>query len=155
MKYSIPVAVLLAATVGLSACGKSEEPAKEEAAPAIGTAEEERSDVQKALAEAKATGKEAAAAAAEAASQVVDSAREKGGEIAESAKESGAQMVAAANAQAETLIAKVKEYIENNDTDLAAETMEKLRAVKSSLSESVQAQIDELEQFLADAKAGA
>ena len=64
-------------------------------------------------------------------------------------------MAAAANAQAEALMAKVKEYIENDDTDLAAETMDKLRAIKDSLSETVQEQIEVLEQMLADAKAGA
>jgi len=155
MKYSIPFTLILAVALGLSSCGKSEEPAEEAAAPATGSAEEEKSDVEKALAEAKEKGREAAEAAAVAAAQVAESAREKGGEIAASATESGAQMAVAANAQAEALIAKVKEYIENNDTDLTAETMEKLRAVKDSLSESVRAQIEELEQILADAKAGA
>lgn len=155
MKYSIPFTVLLAAALGLSACGKSEEPAEEAAAPATGSTEEAKSDVENALAEAKEKGREAAEAAAEAAAQVAESAREKGGEIAETAKEAGAEMAAAANAQAEALVAKVKEYIANNDTDLAAETMEKLRAVKASLSESVQAQIEQLEQMFADAKGSA
>ena len=155
MKYSIPFTLILAAILGLSACGKSEEPAEEAAAPATGSAAEEKSDVEKALADAKEKGREAAEAAAVAAAKVAESAREKGGEIAASAKESGAQMAAAANAQAEALMAKVKEYIENDDTDLAAETMDKLRAIKDSLSESVQEQIEVLEQMLADAKAGA
>lgn len=155
MKYSIPFTLILAAILGLSACGKSEEPAEEAAAPATGSAAEEKSDVEKALADAKEKGREAADAAAVAAAKVAESAREKGGEIAASAKESGAQMAAAANAQAEALMAKVKEYIENDDTDLAAETMDKLRAIKDSLSESVQEQIEVLEQMLADAKAGA
>mgnify|MGYP003573532692 FL=1 len=155
MKYSIPFTLILAAILGLSACGKSEEPAEEAAAPATGSAAEEKSDVEKALADAKEKGREAADAAAVAAAKVAESAREKGGEIAASAKESGAQMAAAANAQAEALMAKVKEYIENDDTDLAAETMDKLRAIKDSLSETVQEQIEVLEQMLADAKAGA
>ena len=148
MKFYIPATVILAATIGLSACGKSEEPAEEAAAPTTGAAEEAKADVQKALAEAKEKGQEAAA-------QVAESAREKGGEIADNAKEAGAQMAEAANAQAEALVAKVKEYIENNDTDLAAETMEKLRAVKASLSESMQARIEQLEQMLAAADGGA
>jgi len=155
MKYSIPFTLILAVALGLSSCGKSEEPAEEAAAPATGSAEEEKSDVEKALAEAKEKGREAAEAAAVAAAQVAESAREKGGEIAASATESGAQMAVAANAQAEALIAKVKEYIENNDTDLAAETMDKLRAIKTSLSESAQAQIEQIEQMLAESKGSA
>lgn len=141
MKHSIPFTVILAAALGLSACGKDEEPAKEAAAPATGAAEEAKPDVEKALAEAKDKGREAAEAAVEAAAQVAESAREKGGEIAD-----------AANTQAEALIAKVQEYIQSNETDLAAETMEKLRAIKDSLSESTQAQVERLEQMLAAVK---
>lgn len=155
MKYFIPFTVILAAALGLSACDKGEEPAEEAAAPVAGAAEETKSDLEKALAGAEEKGREAAEAAAEAAAQVEESAREKGGEIVESATVAGADMAETANAQAEALVAKVKEYIENNDIDLAAETMEKLRAIKASLSESAQAGIEQLEQMLAAAKGGA
>jgi outer membrane protein OmpA-like peptidoglycan-associated protein len=155
MNYSILFTVIAAAALGLSACGKSEEPAEEAAAPVTGAAEEAKSDAEKALAEAKEKGREAAEAASEAAAQVAKSARERGGEIAETAKEAGTEMADAANARAEAFIAQVKEYLANNDTDLAAETMEKLRAIKASLSETAQAQIEQLEQMLAATKGGA
>ena len=86
---------------------------------------------------------------------MAESAREKGGEIVESATLAGAEMAETADAQAEALLAEVKEYIENKDIDLAAETMEKLRALKASLSESWQARIEQLEQMLAAAKGSA
>jgi hypothetical protein len=155
MKYSIPFTVILAAALGLSACDKGEEPAEEAAAPATGVAEETKSDVEKAVTGAVEKGREAAGAAVEAAAQAAESAKEKGGEIVESATAAGADMAETASAQAEALIAKVKEYIENNDIDLAAETMEKLRAIKASLSESAQARIEQLEQMLAAAKGSA
>lgn len=155
MKHPIPLTLALAITLGLGACGKTEEPAEETAAPATGAAEETMSEAEKAIADAKVQGKEATEAAAKAVTEVAESAREKGGEMAESAKAAGAEMADTATGQAEALIAKVKEYMENNEIDLAAATMEKLRAVKASLPESAQAQIEQLEQMLSASKSGA
>ena len=155
MKHSIPITLILAAALGLSACDKGEEPAEEAAAPATGAGEETKSDVDKAVTGAIDKGREAAGAAVEAAAQALASAKEKGGEIVESATVAGTDLAETASAQAEALMAKVREYIENNDIDLASETMEKLRALKASLSESAQARIDQLEQMLAAAKGSA
>lgn len=155
MKHPIPFILALAAILALGACGKTEEPAEEAAAPATGAAEETKSEAEMAIAEAKEKGKEAAGAAATAVTEMAESAREKGGEIAESAQVAGTEMADTASAQAEALIAKVKDYIANNEIDLAAEAMEKLQAVKASLPESAQAQIERLEQMLAGSKSGA
>ena len=152
MKHPVLLALPIAAALVLGACGKSEEPAEDAAAPASGAVDEPKTDVEKALADVQEKGREAIQAAAEAADKMAESAREKGGEIAEATMEQSAEFADAANAKAEELAARVKEYIENNDTDLAAETMEKLREIKASLSESARAQIEQLEEALAAAK---
>ena len=125
MNKPIVFAFLVAAAVGLSACGKSEEPAQEQKAPETGVVEEGKAMVE----------------------QAAEAAKEGAGEAAEKASE----MADEAIAKAEELIDQAKEYIENNEIDLAQEVMEQLRKLKDSLPESVQAQIDNLEQMLSSA----
>ncbi|TNF98958.1 MAG: hypothetical protein EP297_06810 [Gammaproteobacteria bacterium] len=55
--------------------------------------------------------------------------------------------------EAKSLIEKVKEYLANNDFDLAGQTLEKLAGMKSMLPESLQSQIDSLQSMLATQQA--
>jgi hypothetical protein len=123
----------LTATVGLSACGKSEEPE----APETGAVEEERTMAEEAA--------EVAKEGAEKASEITDAAMEKGAEMAEAH---------AAVAKGEELIQQAKDYIDNQEIDLAEEVMAQLRKLRDSLPESLQEQIDKLEAMLASASQG-
>ena len=133
MRNRNPVALLAAAAIALTACGKSEEPAKKAAAPETGA-------VEQAMGSMKEEGREAA----EATSQMATAAMDKGSEMAD-----------AAVAKAEELIQQAKEYIAENKIDLANGAMEQLRTLKDSMPESLQAQIDNLEQMLSSAQGGA
>ncbi len=55
--------------------------------------------------------------------------------------------------KAKSLIEQVKEYLENNNFDLAGQTLEKLAGMKSMLPESLQSQIDSLQSMLDTQKA--
>jgi bifunctional pyridoxal-dependent enzyme with beta-cystathionase and maltose regulon repressor activities len=57
------------------------------------------------------------------------------------------EMADAAIMQAEDWIDQVMSYLEEGKTELAAGVMEKLRAVKASLPENIQAEIDKLEEM--------
>jgi len=153
MKHTIPLLLPLVFALGLSACGKEDEPAEQEAAPATGEIEAPKTDVQKALENAREKSREAAEAAAEAAAEIAETAREKGGEIAETTRVQGAAMAEAANARAAELVARVKAYIENNEVAPTEELMTQLRQLKASLSESLQAQVVQLEELLAEGNA--
>jgi hypothetical protein len=125
-------ALLVAAAVALSACGKSEEPAEESMAPETGAVEEGKTMME----QAAETAKEGAGAVSE---------------MSSAAMEKGAGMAEAMVAQAEELIQKVKDFIESNQLDLAEEAMTKLRGLKDSLPASLQEQIDNLETMLSSA----
>ena len=140
MNNGIFIALLAAAAIALTACGKSEEPAKEMAAPETGAVEEQKSAVEQAMGSMKKEGQEAA----EGTSQMATAAMEKGGEMAD-----------AAAAEAGGLIQQATDYIAENKIDLANGVMEQLRTLKDSLPESLQAQIDNLEQMLSSAQGGA
>jgi len=126
---SLLLAIVVTAAVGLSACGKSEEPAQEPKAPETGAVEEGKTMVEKAA--------EAAKEGAEKASEMTSAAMEKGAEMAD-----------AAIAKAEELIQQAKDYIDNKEFDLAEGVMEQLRKVRDSLPQSLQEQIDKLEAML-------
>lgn len=138
MNDRVLIAILVAASVGLSACGKSEEPAEAQKAPETGAVEEAKTMAEQAV---------------DATKKGADKASEKASEMTSTAMEKGAEMADAAVAQAEDLIQKAKEYIDNNQIDLAQEAMNQLRSLKDALPESLQAQIDKLEEMLSSAPA--
>ena len=74
--------------------------------------------------------------------------QESAGQMAEAASES----MDPAIEEAKSLIEKVKEYIANSDFDLAGKTLEQLAGMKSMLPESLQGQIDSLQQLLSTQK---
>lgn len=145
MKVIVTLALPLTVALVLSGCDRSEEPADETTGPATGVVEESKSDVEKALEEAGQKGREAVVDTAE-------SLRQTGDEIADTARAQGSELAEATTEKADQLIASVKRYIEENNIDLARESMDQLRAIKSSVSESVQATIDQLEQMLSRAE---
>lgn len=57
--------------------------------------------------------------------------------------------------EATSLIEKVKEYIANNDFDLAKSTLDKLAGMRSMLPDSFQSQIDSLQNLLSTQQAAA
>jgi hypothetical protein len=128
MKSRLRLALVLTAAVGLSACGKSEEP-EEKKAPEAGAVEEEKTMVEKAA-------------------EVAEEGAEKASEMSTAAMEKGAEMADAAVAKAEELIQQAKDYIGNKELGLAEEMMEQLRKLRDSLPASLQAQIDQLETML-------
>lgn len=98
------LAIVVTAAVGLTACGKSEEPAPEQKAPETGAVEEGTTMIEQAAAVAK------------------DGA-EKASEMTSAAMEEGAEVAGAAVKKAEELIQKAKGYIDNNQVDLAEGVM--------------------------------
>lgn len=128
MKSRLLLALVVTAAIGLSACGKSEEPA-EPKAPETGAVEEGKTVREKAA--------EVAKEGAERASEITGAAMEKGAEIAD-----------AAVAKAQELIQQAKDYIDNKEFNLAEKVMEQLRKLRDSLPEYLQEQIDKLEAML-------
>jgi acyl-CoA reductase-like NAD-dependent aldehyde dehydrogenase len=128
MKSRIWLALVVTAAVGLSACGKSEEP-EEPKAPETGAVEEKKTMVEKAA-------------------EVAEEGAEKVSEMSTAAMEKGAEMADAAVAKAEELIQQAKDYIDTKEFDLAEQVMEQLRKLRDSLPESLQAQIDQLETLI-------
>ena len=125
---------LVTAAVGLSACGKGEEP-EEPKTPEAGAVQEVKTMVQKAA--------EVAEQRAQKASELTSAAMEKGGEMADTVV-----------AKAEELIQQAKSYIDNKEFDLAEEVMVQLRKLRDSLPASLQEQIDDLEAMLSSASPG-
>jgi hypothetical protein len=132
MHSRLLLALVMSAAVGLSACGKSEEPEAPKA-PETGAVEEGKAMVEK---------------AAEAAKEGA----EKGSEMTSAAMEKGAEMADAAIAKAEELIQQAKDYIDNKEFDLAEGVMEQLRKLRDSLPQSLQEQIDRLEAMLSSSR---
>jgi methionyl-tRNA synthetase len=133
MKNNIlTLAVLSVAMTGLWGCSEEVEPAKTftTPTPSVSMPEKVETDAKPMMEAATEAVQESADQMAEAASETADSAVE----------------------EAMSLIEKVKEYIANSDFDLAGKTLEQLTAMKSMLPESVQGQIDSLEQLLATQK---
>lgn len=64
------------------------------------------------------------------------------------AMEEGAELAGAAVEKAEELIQQAKDYIDNNQIDLAEGVMEQLRTLKDSLPETLHEQIGKLEAIL-------
>ena len=133
MHSRLLLALVVTTAVGLSACGKSEEPAQEPKAPETGLVEEGKTMVEKAA--------EAAKDGAEKASEMTSTAMEKGAEMAD-----------AAIAKAEELIQRAKDYIDNKEFGLAEGVMEQLRKLRDSLPQSLREQVDKLEATLSSSR---
>jgi acyl-CoA reductase-like NAD-dependent aldehyde dehydrogenase len=149
--FRLLLAFVVTAAVGLTACEKGEEAEPEQKAPETGAVSEEKTMVEQAaevLEEGAEKASEMAGAAMEKGAEMAGSAKDQGEEMTTAAKETGAEMAGATVAKAEELIQKAKDYIENNEIDLAGEVMEQLRTLKDSLPEKLQEQIDKLEAML-------
>ncbi|MCW8964985.1 MAG: hypothetical protein OQL16_14405 [Gammaproteobacteria bacterium] len=129
----ITLAVLSIAMTGLWGCSEDtvpEETFSTPTPPAVSMPEKAESSAATMMDSAKEAVQESSGQMTEAASESADSAIE----------------------EAKSLIEKVKEYIANNDFDLAGKTLEQLAGMKSMLPESLQGQIDSLQQLLATQK---
>ena len=129
MTSRLLLAIVVTATVGLTACGKSEEPAPEQKAPETGAVEEGKTMIEQAA-------------------EVAKEGAEKASEMTSAAMEEGTDMAGAAVEKAEKLIQQAKDYIDNNQIDLAEGVMEQLRTFKDSLPDTLQEQIGKLEAML-------
>lgn len=181
MKTKLTIALLTAMTLGLAACGDTEQGASEEqtAAPQTSPAEQERSalevlkeeaeaareSVAEAGSEAAATVASAARAAAEKGSEMMEGLTEKGGEMAGDAREKGGEMASAMGEKAEAvtdaaadkardMIASVKDYLAENDLDSARGVMENLDRIKDSLPEALKNEIEALQEKMASMTGG-
>ena len=133
-----------AAALGLTAC---EKPAEDAA-----TAEPAEKTTMEQL---KEEGVKLEAAVAEKAEEAMLAVEEKGAEMtqaaaemAESASEKAGEVTSEMIAQAEEWIAQAEEYIAQGKDDLAASIVAELEAIKPSLPESLQRQVDKLEAML-------
>ena len=133
MHSRLMFALVVTAALGLSACGKSDEPAQEPEAPDTSAVEEGKTMVEKAA-------------------EVSKEGAEKASEMTSAAMEEGAEMADAAVAKAEELIQQARDYIENKEFDLAEGLMEQLRKLRDSLPQSLQEQIDKLEAMLSSSR---
>jgi len=85
--------------------------------------------------------------------QMMESAKDTVEETTTDMKKSASEAETLAVDQAMSLVEEVKEYLANNDFDLAGQTLEKLAGMKSMLPESLQSQIDSLQSLLTTQKA--
>jgi hypothetical protein len=134
MKSRLLLVLVVTAAVGLSACGKGEEPEDSKASEAGAVGEEKTM--------------------AEKAAEVAEEGAEQASEMTTAAMEKGAEMADAAVAKAEELIRQAKDYIDNKQFNLAEEVMAQLRKLRDSLPETLQEQIDKLEAMLSSASQG-
>jgi hypothetical protein len=168
MKDRILLAVCVVAAVGLAACGKSEEPTEEPAEKETSAVEESRTIV---VEERAAAGEDRAAAAA--AEEAVADTPEPVSEAVEFETAIVDEEVVepvmgrlrhpdemnlppdvevAAPDDPERIMGDVKEMLELNELSLAEELLDELYMMKPSLSDPMQAQIEELEAMVYSAR---
>jgi gas vesicle protein len=159
MNTKSTVALLAVMTLGLAACGDSDQATTDAQPPAPETSavEEGKSSmdalkerVDAATQSAAETGDQAAAAAAAAAQAL----SEKGGEMADAVSEKGSEMADAASDKARQMIASVQDYLAENDLDSAQGIMDKLNQIKESLPETLKAEIEALQAKIASMTGG-
>ncbi len=141
--------IAIAAALGLTACGPSEEP-KQTAEPSVAppaeqTLSEKAMEVAK---EATQAASEKVEAAATATSEAAGAAKESVSEAAGAAMEKGQEIAQATIDKAKELIQQVKDYIAENKLDLAEGVMEQLRKLRDSLPQALQDEIAKLEAML-------
>lgn len=166
--------LVAAVALGLTACGPSEEGSTEAPAEEKTSLEQALDQAKQAGEEAKAKMSEAAEAAgvaagaameeakvkaaevtdvakakmgeaSEAGAQMAGEAMEKGKELSAAAAAKGAELMQVTSENAEAMIQKVKDSLANNDIDLAKSVMDGLAAIKDSLPENLQAEIEKLQ----------
>lgn len=139
MSRQILLTLAIAATLGLNACGPSEEPEQTTAEPG------DAAPAQPSLIE-RAT--EAAREATQVAREKLEAVATAGSEAAGAAREKGGEITQAAVDKANDLIQQVKDYIAEQDLDLAGSAMEQLRKLRDSLPQGLQDEIDKLDAML-------
>jgi len=155
----IPVTMMCAITLAaLSACGEQgQPPAAEDAAPQAdvpppaqqtNAPPEPTSDMGLTAARQKAG--EAAESAALAGRQALDAASEAAGILAER----GNELAAAVTERGREMVADVRQYLAENDLDSAQGVLDKLKGIRGALPESVQGEIDRLQQRIDNMRAG-
>lgn len=150
MSKQILLALAVSASLGLAACGPSEEPKQGTAEPAA-PPQTEKSLVERAAEvakEATEVATERVEKAAEAASEAAGAAMETSQAVAESAAEKGRELAEATIEKAKELIQQVKDYIAENRLDEAQGLMEQLRKLGDALPEALQAEVAKLEAML-------
>lgn len=143
MNKQILLALAVSATLGLTACGPSEEPKQGTAEPG-GAPPTEQSRAEKAV--------EAAKGATQAAGEKLEAAADAASEAAAAAKEKGQELAQATIDKAKELIQQVKDFIAENKLDSAEGIMEQLRKLKDSLPQGLQDEIAKLEAMLGGAQ---
>lgn len=139
MSRQILLTLAIAATLGLNACGPSEEPEQTTAEPG------DAAPAQPSLIERAA---EAAREATQVAREKLEAVATAGSEAAGTAREKGGEITQAAVDKASDLIQQVKDYIAEQDLDLAGSAMEQLRTLRDSLPQGLQDEIDKLDAML-------
>jgi polyhydroxyalkanoate synthesis regulator phasin len=163
MNTKLSIALLTAMTLGLAACGDSDQaktdaqtqtPASE---PATSATDEGKNsmDVLKekvdAAAQSAAEAGDQAASAAAAAAQALS---EKGSEMVDRMSQKGSEMADAATSKAREMIASVQDYLAENDLNSAQGIMDKLSQIKDSLPEELKTEIEALQAKIASMRGG-
>jgi hypothetical protein len=140
MSRPILSAVILSFTaIWLVACGQDQAPTEEAAAPPA----EESSILDQALETAKDTSDRVGAAAT--------AAKDTAAEAAASAMEQAGVARDRAETQAKEMIEQVKDFLAEDKEEMARELMDKLSAIKDSLSDALRAEIERLDAMFSDA----
>lgn len=145
MKIRLLTGLMIAASLLLTACDKSQEPAEP------GVPAEEKSAMQSAVDAAKEAGDTFVEKTGDAVEVVKEQGKvfsEKAGEMTESAMAKGKELTAAALERTEELIVQAKDQIAEGKVDLAEATLSQLQKIKPSLPESLQDQVTSLEEML-------
>jgi gas vesicle protein len=159
MNIKLTIALLTAMTLGLAACGDSDQATTDAQTPAPETSATDAGEtsmdalkekVDAATQSATEAGDQAAAAAAAA----VQTLSEKGGEMADTVSEKGSEMADAATDKARQMIASVQDYLAENDLDSAQGIMDKLNQIKDSLPETLKTEIEALQAKIASMTGG-
>lgn len=134
MNYRITFIAFSIASL-LTACGEGEQPKAPEEQTAMDSAMEKAG--------------EGADKLKEAAAEMAGIAKERSGEITAAAAAKTQELSEAAVVKAKELITQAKQYLGEGKADLAEGIVNKIQQLEGSLPESLQSQVDQLQQMLA------
>jgi DNA anti-recombination protein RmuC len=160
MNTKLTFAMLAAMTLGLAACGDSDqgEPTEQTTTSKTSAAEQTGGGMLDAAQEQMQAAKESATKAGDQAAAAVATAAqamgEKGDEMADAIGERSAQMGDAAADKARAMIASVQDYLAANDLDSARGIIDKLNQIKDSLPETLKTEIEALTAKIASMTGG-
>jgi hypothetical protein len=139
-----------AKTEAVAAAAKLQEAGQQAGAAAADAAGSAVDTVKAKAAEAAAGLKEAGEQAGAAAAAAAKAASDKTAELTTAMTQKGGELGHSASEQAEELITQVQDYLKQNDLDSAQGIMDKLGAIKDELPRTLQQQIGNLREKMAD-----